>query len=384
MKKKFNWGWFWIFTVTILAVLSLMYTNWLTGKLALEEEKTAAIWADATRRIIAEQQAPDGNLSFLLEVIRSNTTIPIILTDSLDVILASANIDYSEENKEEQLGREFQKMKEHIDPIIVALPNGQHQLIYYSNSLVLNNLIFFPISQLLIVGLLVALAFYNFQASRKREQDNLWVGMSKETAHQLGTPISSLMAWIELLKEQEVEEALVEEFEKDIIRLERIADRFSKIGSKPELSDQDFEYSVSTAINYLKKRVPNKININIVKNEKEAYRVPHNALLLSWVIENICKNAVDSIDGDGVITVKLQQNESDITLDVTDTGKGIAKLNFRKVFESGFTSKSRGWGLGLSLAKRIVEEYHHGRIFVKQSELGKGTTFRLVLKKEQA
>lgn len=378
--RSLDWRRFWIIIGVALAILSLVYTNWLASKMAVEEEKSVALWADAVHRISSDEKAPDANMSFLLEVIKSNTTIPIILTDSTGVILTSANIDYTAENKEEILAKELRSMR-HTKPIMVDLPRGEHHLIYYDNSVVLKNITYFPLLQIFIVGLLVSLAFYSFQSMRKLEQENLWIGMSKETAHQLGTPISSLMAWLEILRMEGANSEAIQEIEKDITRLEKIANRFSKIGSKPDLVDTDFRKTIDEAVSYLAPRISNKVNLTVEIEENADFNVPHNFVLLSWVVENLCRNAVDAIAHKGEIKINLQQHADNVVLDVSDTGKGIAKAEFKRVFQPGYTSKKRGWGLGLSLAKRIIEEYHHGRIYVRNSELKKGTTFRIVLNK---
>jgi signal transduction histidine kinase len=235
--------------------------------------------------------------------------------------------------------------------------------------------------QLVVIVIFILVAYFAFNASRQAEQNQVWVGMSKETAHQLGTPISSLMAWIELLKLQGVDEELVKEFEKDTQRLEKITERFSKIGSKPELLQQNLVEVLISTISYLKTRSSDKVRFETSFNENDFVVAPLNTALFSWVIENLCKNAIDAMDNNGTITINLKEKESAINIDISDTGKGIHKSQHKTVFNPGYSTKKRGWGLGLSLAKRIIENYHSGKIFIKSSEIGKGTTFRIMLNK---
>jgi len=232
-----------------------------------------------------------------------------------------------------------------------------------------------------VIIIFILVAYFAFNATQRAEQNQVWVGMSKETAHQLGTPISSLMAWIELLKLQDVDQNLVKEFEKDTQRLEKITERFSKIGSKPELLHLNVVEVLTSAIDYLKTRSSNKVKFETSFNTDDIIIAPLNAALFSWVIENLCKNAIDAMDNEGTISILVKEKESAVNIDVTDTGKGVSKSQFKTIFQPGFSTKKRGWGLGLSLAKRIIENYHKGKIFIKWSEIGKGTTFRIVLNK---
>jgi len=270
-------------------------------------------------------------------------------------------------------------MKESNDPIPIQLSENNVLMLYYRESSILRNLRYYPYIQLFVIVIFIVVAYFAFYATQQAEQNQVWVGMSKETAHQLGTPISSLMAWIEILKLQNIEKSLIDEFEKDIDRLERITERFSKIGSKPELHPANVISALSLTINYLKTRSSEKVVFKTKFDERETIEIPLNVALFSWVIENICKNAIDAMGNHGTITVDIHKKDSQVIIDITDTGKGVPKSQFSTIFQPGFSTKKRGWGLGLSLAKRIIENYHNGKIFIKWSELGKGTTFRIVL-----
>ena len=272
-------------------------------------------------------------------------------------------------------------MKEYADPIRIDIWDGDYQLLYFNESDILRNLRIYPYIQLFIIVVFIVIAYFAFAATQRAEQNQVWVGMSKETAHQLGTPISSLMAWIEILKLQKVDEKLVQEFEKDTQRLEKITERFSKIGAKPELLQTNLIEVLHSTVTYLKSRSSSKIVFEIGFSETDLVPVPLNAALFSWVIENLCKNAIDAIDNHGTISIALKEKDDQVFVDVSDTGKGVQKSQFKTIFQPGYSTKKRGWGLGLSLAKRIIENYHNGKIFIKSSEIGKGTTFRIILKK---
>ena len=346
--------------------------------MAIEERKNVELWAEATQKLANSDINSNQDITFLLDIIRSNTSIPIIITDSLDQIGDTRNISFTEENKEKVLLREMHKMKEQNEPILISDSN---QYVYYRDSILLENLKYYPVIQFAVIFLFIFVAYLAFSSSRNAEQNQVWVGMSKETAHQLGTPISSLMAWVELLKMHNIDETLIQEFEKDTQRLEKITERFSKIGSVPELTITDVAETVRSTVAYLKTRSSGKVKYVLDFEENEKHEVPLNASLFSWVIENLCKNAIDAMNNCGTIQISIAEKGEQIMIDVIDTGKGISKSYFKTVFQPGFTTKKRGWGLGLSLAKRIVENYHKGKIFLKQSEINKGTTFRIVLHK---
>lgn len=349
--------------------------------MAVEERKNVELWAEATQKLVNSDLNSNLDFTFLVDILNRNTTIPIIVTDSLDQIRDNRNIAFSDANMEKVLSRELRKMKNENDPIIISVSETETQYLYYRCSVLLENLKYYPIVQFAVILLFILVAYLAFSSSRNAEQNQVWVGMSKETAHQLGTPISSLMAWVELLKMQNIDESLIQEFEKDTQRLEKITERFSKIGSVPELTRTDVAETIRSTVAYLKTRSSAKVKYVLDFGEEAKFEVPLNASLFSWVIENLCKNAIDAMNNIGTIQISIIEKGDQIMIDLADTGKGISKSYFKTVFQPGFTSKKRGWGLGLSLAKRIVENYHKGKIFVKHSEINKGTTFRIILQK---
>ncbi|MBW6534097.1 MAG: HAMP domain-containing histidine kinase [Mariniphaga sp.] len=382
-----------LLVAVLIGVASLLYTNWLSGKMANEERKKVELWAEATKRLaesgiqngsqIGIEQLNTAYLTLIQSILEQNTTIPVVIVESDGSFNYDANISFSEGRKEQVLSKELEKMKTHAEPIRINLSeeDNDYLLLYYRESNILRNLRYYPFVQLIVIVVFIIAAYSAFLATQRAEQNQVWVGMSKETAHQLGTPISSLMAWIEILKLQNVDLALIEEFEKDTQRLEKITERFSKIGSKPELVPTNIVEVLNSTVSYLKTRSSGKVRFETEFPQEELYFIPLNAALFSWVIENLCKNAIDAMDNHGTITLGLQKKENSIVIDVTDTGKGVAKSQFKTIFQPGYSTKKRGWGLGLSLAKRIIENYHQGKILIKWSELGKGTTFRIVLNK---
>lgn len=405
LKRK-RWKILLLFVAITIGVGSISYTNWLTNKMAQEERNKVMLWAEATKQlnstaiietneegeVINEDDLNENAsskmanletnyLSFLSMVTLQNTTIPIIITESDGTINTDANINYNNERKNIVLSKELEKMKNNTDPIRIDLSEGSYLLLYYSESNLLRNLRYYPFVQLIVIIIFIVVSYFAFSATQRAEQNQVWVGMSKETAHQLGTPISSLMAWIEILKLKNIDPQLIKEFEKDTQRLERITERFSKIGSKPELTHLNIAEVLSSSVNYLKTRSSSRVIFESDFSEKETIKVPLNAALFSWVIENLCKNAIDAMGNDGKITITLKEKSEQIYIDISDTGVGIAKSQFKTIFQPGFSTKKRGWGLGLSLAKRIIEIYHRGKIFIKSSEIGIGTTFRIVLNK---
>lgn len=379
--KKRRWKILLLLVGALIGVCSLYYTNWLVEKVSIEERKSVDLWAESMRRLIQSEDMSTEETNFLTQIMESNTNIPVILTDSLRNIISFNNIDASEKREEQILNRELSKMIDEHEPIKIVVSEDEIQYLYYRDSMILQNLKYFPMAQFGVIALFIFVAYLAFSSSRKAEQNRVWVGMSKETAHQLGTPISSLMAWIEILKMQDVNPELVQEFEKDINRLERITERFSKIGSAPELLTDDLKPVILSTVEYLKSRTSNKIKFEVDIDETKFYAVPHNPALFSWVIENLCKNSIDAIENEGQISLQLTETGNHFNLDISDTGKGIPKSQYKTIFDPGFTTKKRGWGLGLSLVKRIIENYHNGKVFIKHSELGKGTTFRIILKK---
>ena len=379
--KKRRWKLLLLLGAVVIGMASLMYTNWLTEKLSEEERKKVILWAEATKRLASDDISLDNDLSLIEMIIDANTSIPLILVNEQDSILIHANISFNPNRQDLVLQKELKKMKAHNPPIEVIIDENERQYFYYRESYLLRNLRLFPIVQLLVIFLFIFVAYLAFSASRSAEQNQVWVGMSKETAHQLGTPISSLMAWIELLRMQKTDETLVSEFEKDIQRLEKITERFSKIGSKPELLHTNLLEVIQSTVEYLRKRSSGKVKYLIETDHADGWILPMNEALFSWVIENLCKNAIDAMNSEGTITLSLKSKDNYAILDVSDTGKGLPKSQFKAIFRPGYSTKKRGWGLGLSLAKRIVENYHSGKIFIKNSELRKGTTFRIILNK---
>lgn len=361
-----------IFSIVIV-VASIYVMNLLVERLSAEERARIELWADATRELIRTDNL-DSDLSFVQKVIESNHTIPVVLADEDGNVLFARNIEESDMDKTVVADFDFK-----YEPIQVDFDDATKQYIYYNDSKLLWQLSFFPIVQIGVIVFFLLLMFFAFYTLQRAEQNKVWVGLSRETAHQLGTPISSLLAWNELLVMRYPADELLEEMQKDIKRLEAIADRFSKIGSKPELQQTLIDDVLQTTINYMALRVSNKVKFRYDSNRTISVRL--NADLFSWVVENICKNAVDAMEGIGTISIAVAETSKTVIIDIADTGKGIAKSKRKAVFLPGYTTKTRGWGLGLSLAKRIVEKYHKGKIFIKKSEVGVGTTFRIVLKK---
>ncbi|MGM0497089.1 MAG: sensor histidine kinase [Bacteroidota bacterium] len=377
-SKKQWWKLSLLIAALLIAIGSFWFTNTLTNKLAEEERKKVELWAMGMRKI-AQSQNLDEDYRLSLKVISSNETVPMVWADSQDSVLSSRNIKdkYKEDGNMQEL---VQEMKNENEPITIELPSGEKQYIYYKNSTLLTQLFYFPIIQLGVVALFLLIAYYAFSSSRKAEQNQVWVGMSKETAHQLGTPTSSLMANLELLRLKLDDQTIIGEIEKDINRLNKITERFSKIGSLPSLKHKNIVPVLLNTLNYLKSRSSKKIQFETNFEESETVYAPINLSLFEWVIENLVKNAIDSMNGKGTVYIKLLKKEDQVLLDVKDEGKGIPKAKQSTIFRPGFTTKKRGWGLGLSLSKRIIEEYHNGKIFVHQSEVNKGTTIRILLK----
>ncbi|MBV5335080.1 MAG: HAMP domain-containing histidine kinase, partial [Sulfuricurvum sp.] len=332
----------------VIGVGAFYYTNWLVKNMAKEERKSVELWAEATQKLVSADINSNQDITFLNDIIIRNTSIPIIITDSLDRIGDSRNINFTEKNKDKVLLRELHKMKEENEPIIIIISETQKQYLYYGDSILLENLKYYPIVQFGVIFLFILVAYLAFNSSRNSEQNQVWVGMSKETAHQLGTPISSLMAWVELLKMQNIDEKLIQEFEKDTERLQKITERFSKIGSIPELVRTDVSETIRSTVEYLKTRSSGKVKFILDFDQDKKYEAPLNSSLFSWVIENLCKNAIDAMNNSGTIQVSIIEKADQLFIEVSDTGKGISKAYFKTVFQPGFTTKKRGWGLGLS------------------------------------
>jgi signal transduction histidine kinase len=381
--KLFRYKTFGKFSLLLFAILigmgSLIYTQNLVGKLKVEERKNVELWSEATRLI----SLPDTNqnVEFLSTIIENNNTVPVILTDESDSIISVRNFDPGKLDDFKYYRKELEKIKEENEPIVNNLENGHYNLIYYKDSIILTMLIFYPYIQLAIIILFILVSYQAFSSSRKAQQNQVWVGMSKETAHQLGTPTSSLAGWIEILQNNYPDIPVTAELARDVERLEKVTERFSRIGSKPSLTKENIVPIISRTVDYLKSRASSKVKFIYDYNSKNEILVPVNSALFEWVIENVSKNAIDAMEGSGEITIRIAETEKHALIDILDTGKGIPKSAFKKIFNPGFTTKQRGWGLGLSLARRIVEEYHHGKIFVRHSEMGKGSCIRIVMNK---
>ncbi len=360
-----------------IIVVSTLFTNRLAQSLSKEEQKKIELWAEATRQFVLADES--ANIDFYLQIIEENTTIPVIVVDENDKKLHSRNVVEPKNNIEEFYAHKINELKLEHEAIVVDLGDIK-QYIYYDDSLLLKQLYYFPFIQFGVIVIFLLISFLAFSSTKNAEQNRVWVGLSKETAHQLGTPISSLLAWVEMLKLRYADDTLLVEMSKDVSRLQIIAERFSKIGSSPDLQLVSLNDTLANAVQYMSNRSSQKVLIQTHFPNDFAVFVNMNVPLFEWVIENLCKNAIDAMDGMGRIDLFVAVTERFVQIDVQDTGKGIERAKFKTVFLPGFTTKKRGWGLGLSLAKRIIESYHNGKIFVKQSEINKGTTFRIELK----
>lgn len=373
-----------VLTVILVAVSSLFVSKTLTDNLKREEQGRMEVWAEAMKSL----SKADGNtdLSLVLKVLNENDYIPVILLDRRGNVTDYRNVSLRGANCADSL-RDARQLalnwiaEGHVIRVTIDNVDNSYINVCYDESLILKRLTIFPFVQLAVVVIFVVLAVFALLASKRAEQNRVWAGLSKETAHQLGTPISSLMAWVEVLKEEYPDDALIPELDKDVSRLRLISDRFSKIGSKPELAMVSLQEVLAHVVDYIDRRTSHNVVIRCQLPDHDVM-VNINAALFEWVIENLCKNAVDAMNGGpGKITIVVTDSAYKVAIEVTDTGKGISKKNLKTVFKPGFTTKKRGWGLGLSLAKRIVEQYHKGRIFVKSSVVGQGTTFRIELRK---
>ena len=373
-----------VLAAVVIAVVSLVVSHVLIRDLAGEERAKMEVWAEAMRTLNHADENTDINL--VLRVINSNNTIPVVVLDPNGQVQAYRNIDIDRcDNAADttaflaRLGNQLLASNRFIRIALDDNRSTGYIDVCYDDSLMLRRLASYPYIQLGVVMLFVVIAIFALLTSKRAEQNKVWVGLAKETAHQLGTPISSLMAWVEILRESYPDDQLIPEMENDVKRLQLIADRFSKIGSLPEPVDTDLKEVMQHVVDYMDRRTSKRVKM-IRRFPDGEVRVRINASLFEWVIENLCKNAVDAMGGEGTITITVAEEQGKTIVEVSDTGKGIRKKDLRNVFRPGFTTKKRGWGLGLSLAKRIVEEYHKGRIWVKHSEVGIGTTFRIELK----
>ena len=411
-SKKQRWKLALSLLAILICVASVFVTNKLVKELKSEETKKIEIWAQATKQLV--NSSSQGDFSLAIKVVSENRNIPVILVDECDSILETRNIKYFSKSdslvladyenirydinpikkdsittiKAQKLLNQYKlflretlnKMRESGDDPIEINFIGDKQWIYYADSELLNNLRYYPIYQLLFIFIFVFIGYMVFSSARKSEQNQVWAGMAKETAHQIATPLSSLMAWNELIKDDKNED-MVFEMKKDLDRLETIADRFSKIGSKPKLEKHEIVSVVDKSVKYLKSRLSENTEFVLENSERELY-ANINKTLLEWVIENICKNAVDAMQGKGKIDISISQNNSTIQIIIKDSGKGIDKELIPDIFKPGVTTKTRGWGLGLSLSKRIIEDYHKGKLFLLDSNPSDGTSFAIFLPKE--
>ena len=365
-----------------VVVASSLVTSHIVEKFAQEEQKKIELWAEATRQFILADE--NDNIDLLLQVMEGNTTIPVYMVDTNYNLLLSRNVPEPKRNVEAFYISKINELRATQEPIEVRISDNVMQYIYYETSSTLQWLSYFPYIQIVVMLALAGLAAIALLMVQRSEKNSLWVGLSKETAHQLGTPISSLNAWNELLKATYPNDPLLPQMDEDIRRLQMIAERFSKIGSQPTLEHHEVLPVLQSAMDYMRARTSNKIEYALHAEGTEHCQTMLCVPLFEWVIENICKNAIDSMEGKGSITIEVKTENGkgkteNLYIDITDTGKGIDRRNFRRIFNPGYTSKKRGWGLGLSLGKRIIEDYHRGKLFVKQSQLGVGTTFRIVL-----
>ncbi|GAB4091475.1 sensor histidine kinase [Flaviaesturariibacter terrae] len=370
--------------LALIAILivsgTIWYSSYLASKIEREERQKVEEWVEASNTLLSPKNT-DTRLPF--KIITDNDDIPIIWTDERDSILDHRNLDSSRLKEKGYLAGRLREFRNAHAPLTYFDPydSTRTNRYYYGNSRLLTEVRYYPYVQLVIVALFIGLTVLSLRSSYLATQNQVWAGMAKETAHQLGTPVSSLEGWIELLKETHGEEEFVQELEKDISRLRLVSDRFGKIGSTPKLEPVDVVAQVRQVMEYVKKRAPGRVRFALETHGTDSIRVPLSGPLFDWVIENLLKNGLDALEGKGAIVVDIQEGAGKVVIDVADTGKGISKANVAKVFKPGFTTKKRGWGLGLSLSKRIVEQYHRGQLSVKNSEPGKGTTFRIVLRK---
>jgi len=376
-RKKQRWKQILFMTAVLIGAGSLWYTNRLVNHIEVTERQKMELWAEAVR--IVNSADLNTDLAFPFSVIESNTHIPLILTDSEGNILNNRNLDTTKTDNPKYLARQLRHAREENDSLVINLGPDEYHNLFYRDSDLLRKLIYFPFVQLGVIMLFILVSYIAFSISRKAEQNEVWTGMSKETAHQLGTPISSLMGWMELLKQSNLDPSNVKEMQKDAKRLEKITDRFSKIGSKPTLKKSDLTGILSSSLEYMRDRSPDNIEYLLDIPEKPI-KVNLNETLFEWVVENLCNNATDAIEGGGRVILHAVETDNHVIVDVEDSGKGIAKSKFRTIFKPGYTTKKRGWGLGLSLSKRIIEDYHHGKIFVLSSEPYDTTVLRIMLR----
>lgn len=364
----------------VLVILSLLFTNNMASKLREKEQLDIELWAHTMEHI--SQERFFAHDPFVTDMVSKSQNIPFILTDEDLNVLASHLVDSEIIEHPVKLRKQIDEFTKINDPVVVQMRWNNHKhLLFYGNSSLLKALYYFPYIQVLLIVAFVILCLIAFSSSKQDEQNRVWIGLAKETAHQLGTPTSSLLGWIEYLRSQPVDQEAVDEMAKDLAHLMKIVDRFSKIGSETSLSPANINEVVSETVMYFRKRIPRNVTLDYNGLAMAPVQASINVALIEWVVENMMKNSLDALQGHGAIKVNISSDDKSVYVDVSDTGKGIAKSNWKRIFEPGFTTKTRGWGLGLSLSRRIVEEYHHGKIAVTESEIGKGTTIRVTLKR---
>ncbi|MEA1896984.1 MAG: HAMP domain-containing sensor histidine kinase [Bacteroidota bacterium] len=382
--KAYNHKTYFKLFLLICAILigmgSLWYTNKLTQELKIEEQKKVELWAAAMQQLV-DLDDPEENIAFLFQIIEGNNTVPLILMDEVGDTISTRNLNKSKLDNKNYLERQLKLMKAEHDPIEIIISEDRSDFMYYKSSLLLTKLKYFPYVQLGLIIFFVFVAYLAFNSSRKFEQNQVWVGLTKEAAHQLGTPTSSLTGWVDVMKMKKFDQDLVREFEKDVKRLEKITERFSRVGSTPKLVQTNIIPILFNTVDYLESRLSDQVRFkfNFKKNDDQTLSL--NTTLFEWVIENLLKNAIDAMRGKGFVEIYLTVLSHNIYIDIKDSGKGIPKSKFKAIFKPGYTTKDRGWGLGLSLSRRIIEEYHKGELFVENSELNKGSCIRIVLNK---
>ncbi len=378
MRQYLNWKSYLVVVALAIVGATLYYTSELATRLASEEQKNVQQFSEGIRYLATAKS--DEGLNFALNLTNQNTTIPIMIVGNGDTINSFKNLDTSRVSDVDAfLKRKLREFKREHPPIMIDYGTGvQH--IYYGDSFLLRQLRYFPYVQLTIILLFLMVVVIAISVAQRSIQNQVWVGLSKETAHQLGTPLSALTGWVELLREHDCNREAVEEMEKDLNRLKLVAERFSKVGSEPQLVEENLMERLHQMVDYMQKRAPSKVAITLTSNAEEV-NVAVSGQLFDWVMENLIRNALDAMEREGRIDIRVINSSQQVVIDVADTGKGIPRHQVRKVFTPGFTTKKRGWGLGLSLARRIIRQYHHGSLTVHRSEIGKGTTFRIVLRR---
>ncbi len=380
-QQWLNWRTGLAFIAIIIVSGTIFYSQYLSKKIAKEERQKVEEWVEASNSLL-NPNTQDTRLP--LKIINDNDDIPIIWTNEKDSIIDHINIDTNLLAKNASyLQEKLRELKATNQPIVWSDPTDPQKKnrYYFGNTTLLKEVSYYPIVQLLLVGLFILITIIALRSNYRSTQNQLWAGMAKETAHQLGTPVTSLQGWVEVLKDVDGADKIVPEIEKDVQRLQLVSDRFGKIGSTPKLEEKDVVQQVDSMVGYIKKRAGSKVTFKLEVKAEQPLMVMISPPLFDWVIENLLKNGLDAMDATGKIDIQVSEQPLHVIIDITDTGKGISNANMKKVFNPGFTTKKRGWGLGLTLTKRIVEQYHKGKIFVKWSEVGKGSTFRIILNK---